>query len=184
MTRTRSAASSPPRSASARCSSRRSRSSTTEIDRRVCKGELNVPRARDRRQADRAGAAARCDKIIADGKRMFAALDAALHAVHLARPRRGAPRVGRRRVGDRQGDPRRALQRDQARATSPSSARSPAAATRTRRPASGCARTSRSTAAARRGAPVVAVSVRRRSARHGASAHVTSRNVRVDLRVS
>ena len=157
-TRTRSAASSPPRSARARCSSRRSRSSTPRSTSASARGELNVLERELATQADRAGArgatgssptASACSRRCARGSSSFESHDRAeeKHA------------VGRRRLGRRQGAARRAVRRRSAQRyeheLGPITGGGYANAA-TRQVAARVRRAPRQ--AARRGAPVVAVS--------------------------
>ena len=84
----------------------------TEIDARVSRGELNVlERELATQLIERAPGASQLDRIIADGKRMFAALGQRFEQLRVARSRRGEARRRRRGLGRRQGAPRRSLRR-------------------------------------------------------------------------
>ena len=122
--------------------------SHTEIDSRVCRNELNVlEREIAIKMIDQAPT---CDKIIADGKRMFSSLAARYeqftsldHAEDHHAAVAAASVCAKVRRDERFNEIR-------ARATSPSSARSPAADIRTRTPANGSARTASATASCRK----------------------------------
>jgi len=110
----------------------------TEIDQRVARHELNVLERELATQLIEEAPAVH--RIIADGQRMFAALGQ--RYAHFE----SHDRAESRHASVAAASVIAKVQRDERFATKPSSGRSPAAATPTRRPASGCAPTANATA--------------------------------------